>query len=96
MKNSSIIINTSRGPIVNQNDLIYALENKMISGAGLDVYDIEPLPKNHRFRKLSKELNLILTPHIGYVSNETYTKFHQGYVLAIKAYVEGDPINILN
>ena len=96
MKKSSIIINTSRGPILNENDLIYAIRNKLIFGAGLDVYDVEPLPKNHVFRKLSKNYNLVLTPHIGYVSNETYTKFHQGYVLAVKGFIDDKPINVLN
>ncbi len=96
MKPSSIIINTSRGPIINENDLIYCLKNNKISGVGLDVYDIEPLPSNHRLRVLSKTFNLILTPHIGYVSSETYEKFHQGYVLAITGFLNGEPINILN
>tara|TARA_B100000579_G_C22808166_1_gene843714 strand:- start:814 stop:1773 length:960 start_codon:yes stop_codon:yes gene_type:complete len=96
MKNSSIIINTSRGPIVNEKDLIYCLENKKISGAGLDVYDVEPLPSNHLLRKMSKTLNLVLTPHIGYVSEETYQKFHNGYVLAIEAFLKNKPINVLN
>jgi len=96
MKKTSIIINTSRGPIVNEEDLIYCLENKKISGAGLDVYDIEPLPSGHVLRKLSKTLNLVLTPHIGYVSEETYKKFHEGYVLAIEAFLKNKPINILN
>ena len=96
MKSSSIIINTSRGPIINENDLIYSLKNKIISGAGIDVYDKEPLPKNHEFRKLIKQYNLVLTPHIGYVSNETYQKFHQGYVDAILSYLNGKPINLLN
>ena len=91
-----LFINTSRGPILNEKDLIDCLQNKKISGAGLDVYDIEPLPSNHPFRKLSKTSNLVLTPHIGYVSSETYGKFHEGYVLAIEAYLKNKPINVLN
>ena len=96
MKKSSIIINTSRGPIINENDLIHAIENKIISGAGLDVYDIEPLGEKHKLRELAKNFNLVLTPHIGYVSEETYKKFHEGYVTAIQAFMDGKPINILN
>ena len=76
--------------------MIHSLENKLISGAGLDVYDIEPLPKMHKFRKLEKTCNLVLTPHIGYVSEETYEKFHNGYVLAIKAFLNKRPENVLN
>ncbi len=95
MKNSSIIINTSRGPIINERDLLLSLENKKISGAGLDVFDIEPLPKNHKLRKMAKRLNLVLTPHIGYVSEETYEKFHKGYVKAIVGFLNKKPINVL-
>ena len=96
MKGSSIIINTSRGPIIKEDDLIYSLKNRVISGAGLDVYDQEPLPKNHELRVLMGNYNLVLTPHIGYVSMETYEKFHQGYVDAIISYINGKPINLLN
>ncbi len=96
MKDTSIIVNTSRGPIINEEDLIYSLKNKIIYGAGLDVFDIEPLPKNHELRVLATKYNLVLTPHIGYVSEETYGKFYQGYVDGISAYLEGKPINLLN
>ncbi len=96
MKKTSIIINTSRGPIINEKDLIYSIKNHSISGVGLDVYDIEPLPEKHEFRELSNNYNVVLTPHLGYVSSETYEKFHQGYVDAIAAYLNGSPINLLN
>ncbi len=96
MKRSSIIVNTSRGPIIKEDDLIYSLKNHIISGAGLDVYDQEPLPKNHELRLLTSNYNLVLTPHIGYVSIETYEKFYQGYVDVIKSYLNGKPINLLN
>ncbi len=96
MKKSSIIINTSRGPIINEKDLINSIKNFYISGVGLDVYDIEPLPVQHELRSLSKDYNVVLTPHLGYVSCETYEKFHQGYVYAIVAYLDGNPINLLN
>ncbi len=96
MKKSSIIINTSRGPIINEGDLIFAIKNRIISGVGLDVFDVEPLPKKHELRQLISNFNIVLTPHLGYVSSETYEKFHNGYVLAIKAYIQGNPINKLN
>ena len=81
---------------VNENDLVNALNNRIISFAALDVYDVEPLPEKHEFRKLSKNYNVVLTPHLGYVSSETYEKFHQGYVEAIHSYINGKPINVLN
>ena len=96
MKTSSIIINTSRGAIINEADLIYAIKNRLISGVGLDVYDIEPLPKGHELRNLHKEFNVVLTPHIGYVSYEGYEKFFQGYIEAIQSFLKGNPINVLN
>ena len=96
MKKNAIIINTSRGPIINEKDLINSIKNLSISGVGLDVYNIEPLPERHEFRELSKDYNVVLTPHLGYVSSETYEKFHQGYVEAIRSYINGKPINVLN
>ena len=96
MKKTAIIINTSRGPIINEKDLINSIKNHSISGVGLDVYDVEPLPEKHEFRELSKNYNVVLTPHLGYVSSETYEKFHQGYVDAIQSYINGKPINVLN
>ena len=65
MKKSSIIINTSRGPIINEKDLINSIKNFYISGVGLDVYDIEPLPKNHELRSLSKDYNVVLSHTLG-------------------------------
>ena len=90
MKRNSMIINTSRGPIVNEQDLIDALNNGVISFAALDVYDKEPLPKEHILRKTK---NLILTPHIGYVSEESYKRFFEGYIKAIDAFLNSNPIN---
>ena len=89
-KKNSVIVNTSRGPIIKEQDLIDALNNEIISCAALDVYDIEPLPKNHILRNTK---NLILTPHIGYVSQETYEKFFNGYLKAIEAFINKNPIN---
>ena len=96
MKKTAIIINTSRGPIIKEKDLINSIKNHSISGVGLDVYDIEPLPKNHELRHLSQKYNVVLSPHLGYVSSETYEKFHQGYVDSIVAYIDGNPKNLLN
>ncbi len=90
MKKASIIINTSRGPIIKEQDLIKALNNKIISCAALDVYDQEPLPRDHILRKTK---NLILTPHIGYVSEEAYEKFFNGYFKAIEAFINKKLIN---
>ena len=90
MKKGSVIVNTSRGPIIKEQDLVDALNNDVISGAALDVYDQEPLPRNHILRKTK---NLILTPHIGYVSKEAYEKFFNGYLEGIEAFLSQNPIN---
>ena len=93
MKKSSVIVNTSRGPIINEQDLINALNDGKISCAALDVYDQEPLPKDHILRKTK---NTILTPHIGYVSSEAYEKFFNGYLKAIEAFINKNSINIIS
>jgi phosphoglycerate dehydrogenase-like enzyme len=93
MKKDSLLVNTSRGPIIKEEDLIYALKNKVIANAALDVFDIEPLPRDHPLREIK---NAILTPHIGYVSVEAYDKFFKGYLLAIQAFVNGNVINQIN
>ena len=90
MKKDSLLVNTSRGPIIKEDDLIYVLKNKVIGCAALDVFDIEPLPKNHELRNIN---NAILTPHIGYVSQEAYELFFDGYIMAIKAFLDSKPIN---
>ena len=90
MKKGSVIVNTSRGPIIKEQDLIDALNNNIISCAALDVYDQEPLPRDHILRKTK---NLILTPHIGYVSEEAYEKFFNGYLKAIEAFIHKESIN---
>ena len=82
MKKSAFIVNTARGPIVNENDLIYSLENKIISGAGLDVFEIAPLPKEHKLVHLDK---VILSPHLGYAT-----------VTNIREYMEISKINIIS
>ena len=89
MKKSSILINTSRGPIVNENDLIEALKNDDISGVGLDVFNTEPLPQDHKLRFLP---NAFLLPHLGYVSIENYSKFYNQMLENLLACLENKPI----
>ena len=92
MKKTAFLINTSRGPIVNEDDLIIALSTNEIAGAGLDVYDKEPLPENNKLRFLP---NALLTPHIGYVTAENYSIFYNQMIEALEACVNGKPIRVL-
>jgi D-3-phosphoglycerate dehydrogenase len=89
MKPSAYLINTSRGPIVDEAALIAALAEHRIAGAGLDVFDVEPLPVDHPLRKLD---NAVLTPHLGYVSQENYHAYYPAMVEAIRALIDGKPI----
>ena len=93
MKSNAYLINTSRGPIVNENALIEALQTQMIAGAALDVFDEEPLERNHPFLTLE---NTLLTPHLGYVTKENYNIFYGESVANIQAYLKGAPINVMN
>ncbi len=90
MKKTSFLINTSRGPIVNENDLVNALEEDKIAGAGLDVYDIEPLPQDHKLRFLP---NALLLPHLGYVTEENYSIFFSQMLENLESCVNGTPKN---
>ena len=92
MKKSAFLINTSRGPIVNENDLVEALESNQIAGAGLDVYDHEPLPDNHKLRFLP---NALLLPHLGYVTAENYSIFYTQMFEDLEACVKGEPIRVV-
>ena len=92
MKPSAYLINTSRGPIVEEAALIAALREKRIAGAGLDVFDIEPLPIEHPLRKLD---NVVLTPHLGYVVEQNYRAFFAGTVDDIRAFLDGKPVRVL-
>ena len=92
MKKSAFLINTSRGPIVNENDLVEALKSNQIAGAGLDVYDHEPLPDNHKLRFLP---NALLLPHLGYVTAENYSIFYTQMFEDLEACVKGEPIRVI-
>ena len=92
MKKTSFLINTSRGPIINEDDLIIALSTNEIAGAGLDVFEKEPLPENNKLRFLP---NALLTPHIGYVTAENYSIFYTKMIEALEACVNGKPIRVI-
>ena len=92
MKPSAYLVNTSRGPIVDDRALIAALRSNAIAGAGLDVFDAEPLPPDHPFRSLP---NTVITPHMGYVTEETYRVFYGDAVRNIAAFLDGEPIRTL-
>ena len=92
MKKTSFLINTSRGPIINEDDLIVALSTNEIAGAGIDVYDKEPLPENNKLRFLP---NALLTPHIGYVTAENYTTYYNQMIESLESCVNGKPIRII-
>ena len=92
MKKTAFLINTSRGPIINEDDLIVALSTNEIAGAGLDVYEKEPLPENNKLRFLP---NALLTPHIGYVTAENYSIFYTQMIEALEACVNGKPIRVI-
>lgn len=92
MKKTAYLVNTSRGPIVDEKALIAALQNKAIGGAGLDVFDVEPLPPDSPFRKLD---NVVITPHLGYVSEQNYKKYYPDVVEDIRAWLDGKPVRVV-
>ena len=92
MKKTAFLINTSRGPIVNEDDLIIALSTNVIAGAGLDVYEKEPLPENNKLRFLP---NALLMPHIGYVTAENYHIYYGQMIECLEACLNGKPIRII-
>jgi phosphoglycerate dehydrogenase-like enzyme len=92
MKPTAYLINTSRGPIVDESALIETLAHRKIAGAALDVYDEEPLPADHPLRKLD---NVVLTPHLGYVTVENYRKCYGDAVENIRAFLAGHPTRII-
>ena len=93
MKPTAYLINTARGPIVDEGALIAALSERRIGGAGLDVFATEPLPVDHPFRKLD---NVVLTPHLGYVSRQNYARFFADTVEDIRAFLDGKPVRVIS
>jgi phosphoglycerate dehydrogenase-like enzyme len=92
MKPTAFLVNTSRGPIVDEAALLAALEAGEIAGAGLDVFDREPLPAGHPLRSAP---NTVLTPHLGYVTDETYRLFYEQTVEDIEAFLAGQPVRVI-
>ena len=93
MKKTAFLINTSRGPIINENDLIETLKDEKIAGAGLDVFDKEPLAQDHKLRFLP---NALLLPHIGYVTAENYTKFYQQMLENLEGCLKNKPQRLIS
>ena len=92
MKKTTFLINTSRGPIINENDLVEALKDEKIAGVGLDVYDKEPLPQDHKLRFLP---NALLLPHIGYVTAENYSKFYSQMIENLESCLKNKPLRLI-
>jgi D-3-phosphoglycerate dehydrogenase len=92
MKKTAYLINTSRGPIIDEAALIAALKGKRIAGAGLDVFDVEPLPLDHPYRTMD---NVVITPHLGYVSTQNYAKYFPDIVTDIRAFLDGKPVRVV-
>lgn len=92
MKRTAYIVNTSRGPLIDQDALIAALKAGAIAGAGIDVYDTEPLPKDH---PILSAPNTVLTPHLGYVTQQNYRAYYEGTVEVIAAFNAGAPVRVI-
>ena len=93
MKKTSFLINTSRGPIIKEDDLVQALKDEKISGAGLDVFETEPLPQDHKLRFLP---NTLILPHIGYVTAENYSKFYLQMLENLETCINNKPVRIIS
>ena len=93
MKPTAYLVNTSRGPIVDEQALRTALREGRIAGAGIDVFATEPLPQDHPWRSTPRT---VLTPHLGYVTEETYATFYPETVEDIRAFLDGDPIRVIS
>jgi phosphoglycerate dehydrogenase-like enzyme len=92
MKPTAYMVNTSRGPIIEEKALIAALAERRIAGAGLDVFDVEPLPLDHPFRRMD---NVVITPHLGYVSEQNYRHYFPDIVEDIRAFIAGAPVRVI-
>jgi phosphoglycerate dehydrogenase-like enzyme len=93
MKGTAVLVNTSRGPIVDEDALLASLQSGTIAGAALDVYAKEPLPADHPLRQAPRTL---LSPHLGYVTTGTYEVFYGDAVEDIAAWLRGEPVRVLN
>jgi phosphoglycerate dehydrogenase-like enzyme len=93
MKPSAILVNVSRGPLIDENAMLDALKNGRLGHAALDVYDREPLPVDHPLRKMD---NVTLSPHLGYVNDENLRMFYGDALENLEAFVEGKPIRVIN
>jgi phosphoglycerate dehydrogenase-like enzyme len=89
MKPTAYLVNTSRGPLVNEDGLLEVLREGKIAGAALDVFDVEPLPREHEFRRLG---NVLLSPHVGYISDENYGVFWGQTAENVARYVRGEEV----
>jgi phosphoglycerate dehydrogenase-like enzyme len=92
MKPTAFLVNTSRGPLVDLGALLAALEEGRIAGAALDVYDEEPLPRDHPLRSA---LRTVLTPHVGYVATGVYERWWREIVEDVEAFLAGDPVRVI-
>jgi phosphoglycerate dehydrogenase-like enzyme len=92
MKPTAYLVNTARGPIVDEAALLETLQQRKIAGAGIDVYSVEPLPVDHPFRKLD---NMVLTPHLGYVTEDSFRNHYSQMVEGIGAWIKGEPVRRL-
>jgi phosphoglycerate dehydrogenase-like enzyme len=92
MKKTAYLINTSRGPIVDEKALLDALNKKQIAGAGLDVFDVEPLPLDHPYRKMD---NVVITPHLGYVSRQNFERYYPDIIENIRGFLDGKPVRVV-
>lgn len=92
MRTNAILVNTSRGPIIEESALVHALRTHSLRAAALDVYDVEPLPADHPFRSLD---NVVLSPHVGYVTEENMRRYYSQTVEDVAAFSAGEPIRLL-
>jgi D-3-phosphoglycerate dehydrogenase len=92
MKSTAFLVNTARGPIIDEAALLDALQKKKIAGAGIDVFSVEPLPVDHPFRKLD---NMVITPHLGYATEENFRGHYTQMVDGIDAWFKGEPLRRL-
>jgi phosphoglycerate dehydrogenase-like enzyme len=93
MKKGAILVNTSRGPIVDEGALLVALASGQLAHAALDVYDREPLPADHPLRRIE---NVTLSPHLGYVTQESFRMYYEDTIENVEAWLDGKPLRLLN